>query len=92
MSFWAACVFPWARVSCSSYSSSFYLHGNQVLYLKRIVLSKRAGKHYCKQVDWMDSTGREMTLWQSMLNRPNFWVEGCVVMRSTLEGGGRYNA
>lgn len=51
-----------------------------------------AGKHYCKTVDWMDSTGREMTLWQLMLNRPNFWVEGLLVMRSTLEGGGRYNA
>lgn len=45
-----------------------------------------AGKFYGKSVDWMDATGKEMSLWQSMLNRPNFWVEGCVVLRSSLDG------
>lgn len=44
-----------------------------------------AGKHYSKSVDWMDSTGKELSLWQSMINRPNFWVEGCVVLRSSLD-------
>ncbi|GLH10864.1 Protein kinase C, brain isozyme [Gryllus bimaculatus] len=43
------------------------------------------GKHYGKCVDWMDATGKEMTLWQSMLERPNFWVEGCLALRPTLE-------
>ncbi|XP_071440035.1 synaptotagmin-like protein 5 [Hetaerina americana] len=44
-----------------------------------------SGKHYGKNVDWMDATGREMTLWQSMLERANFWVEGCLTLRPTLD-------
>ncbi|XP_031778000.1 uncharacterized protein LOC100123872 isoform X2 [Nasonia vitripennis] len=42
------------------------------------------GKHYGKAVDWMDATGREMSLWQNMLERPNFWVEGAVTLRPNL--------
>ncbi|XP_051167427.1 uncharacterized protein LOC127285450 isoform X2 [Leptopilina boulardi] len=42
------------------------------------------GKHYGKLVDWMDATGRELSLWQSMLERPNFWVEGAVTLRPNL--------
>ncbi|CAB0032246.1 unnamed protein product [Trichogramma brassicae] len=41
-------------------------------------------KHYGKVVDWMDATGRELSLWQSMLERPNFWVEGAVTLRPNL--------
>ncbi|KAJ4452184.1 hypothetical protein ANN_03702 [Periplaneta americana] len=43
------------------------------------------GKHYGKAVDWMDATGKEVTLWQQMLERPNFWVEGCLTLRPSLE-------
>uniref|UniRef100_A0A1B0DIY4 Uncharacterized protein n=1 Tax=Phlebotomus papatasi TaxID=29031 RepID=A0A1B0DIY4_PHLPP len=43
------------------------------------------GKHYGKPVEWMDATGKELSLWQSMLNRPNFWVEGCLVLRSSID-------
>ena len=39
------------------------------------------GKHQGKPSPWMDSTGKEITLWQSMLERPNFWVEGAVPLR-----------
>ncbi|KAJ9595826.1 hypothetical protein L9F63_012981, partial [Diploptera punctata] len=42
-------------------------------------------KHYGKTVDWMDATGKEVTLWQQMLERPNFWVEGCLTLRPSLE-------
>lgn len=44
-----------------------------------------AGKHYAKPVDWMDSTGKEVTLWQQMLERPNLWVESSITLRSSLE-------
>lgn len=37
-------------------------------------------------MDWMDASGKELSLWQNMLNRPNFWVEGSLVLRSTLDG------
>lgn len=32
-----------------------------------------------------DATGNELSLWQSMLDRPNFWVEGCIRLRQTME-------
>ncbi|XP_076172876.1 uncharacterized protein LOC143149426 isoform X1 [Ptiloglossa arizonensis] len=47
------------------------------------------GKHYGKSVDWMDATGRELSLWQSMLERPNFWVEGAVTLRPNLHNHGK---
>lgn len=47
------------------------------------------GKHYGKLVDWMDATGRELSLWQSMLERPNFWVEGAVTLRPNLHNHGK---
>jgi synaptotagmin-like protein len=43
------------------------------------------GKHYGRIAEWNDANGKELTLWQSMINRPNFWVEGCLALRSTLE-------
>lgn len=46
------------------------------------------GRHYGKAVDWMDSTGKELSLWQSMINRPNFWVEGGLPLRSSLDTAG----
>ena len=38
---------------------------------------------------WMDANGGEVTLWQQMLERPNFWVEGSVPLRTSdkLQGG-----
>jgi hypothetical protein len=30
----------------------------------------------------MDSGEKEVTLWQQMLDRPNFWVEGAVYLRA----------
>ena len=33
----------------------------------------------------MDSTGKEISLWQSMLEKPNLWVEGCLPLRTTLD-------
>jgi len=43
------------------------------------------GKHYGRIAEWNDANGKELTLWQSMINRPNFWVEGCLALRSSLE-------
>lgn len=43
------------------------------------------GKQHAKPVDWMDSTGKEVTLWQRMLERPNLWVESSITLRPSLE-------
>ncbi|GAB0092466.1 uncharacterized protein DMENIID0001_074590 [Sergentomyia squamirostris] len=54
-------------------------------FLGGVRFSLGSGKHYGKSVEWMDATGKELSLWQSMLNRPNFWVEGCLVLRSSID-------
>ncbi|XP_055677916.1 uncharacterized protein LOC129786747 isoform X3 [Lutzomyia longipalpis] len=54
-------------------------------FLGGVRFSLGTGKHYGKPVEWMDATGKELSLWQSMLNRPNFWVEGCLVLRSSID-------
>ncbi|XP_032597494.1 synaptotagmin-like protein 4 [Drosophila grimshawi] len=51
-----------------------------------IRFSQGTGRSYGRQVDWMDATGKELSLWQNMLDRPNFWVEGSLVLRSSLDG------
>ncbi|XP_066246209.1 uncharacterized protein [Euwallacea similis] len=58
------------------------LASNEFLGMVRFSLG--TGKHYGKSVDWMDSTGKELNLWKSMLERPNFWVEGCVPLRPSI--------
>ena len=46
-----------------------------------ILLSGVQGRHSTQL--WMDATGGEVTLWQQMLERPNFWVEGSVPLRTS---------
>ncbi|XP_076257661.1 bitesize isoform X3 [Rhynchophorus ferrugineus] len=55
-------------------------------FLGGVRFSLGTGKHYGKSVEWMDATGKEVSLWKSMLERPNFWVEGCLPLRPTLDG------
>ena len=45
------------------------------------MLSGIQGRHSTQS--WMDATGGEVTLWQQMLERPNFWVEGSVPLRTS---------
>lgn len=35
-------------------------------------------------VDWMDSTGEELNLWQKMCQSPGSWAEGTLHLRSTM--------
>ncbi|NWI14659.1 SYTL4 protein, partial [Crypturellus soui] len=35
-------------------------------------------------VDWMDSTGEELNLWQKMCHYPGSWAEGTLQLRSTM--------
>uniref|UniRef100_A0A8D8X929 Synaptotagmin-like protein 5 n=1 Tax=Cacopsylla melanoneura TaxID=428564 RepID=A0A8D8X929_9HEMI len=54
-------------------------------FLGGVRLNLGHGKHYSKLVDWMDSSGKEILLWQQMMERPNFWVESCVPLRNSLD-------
>ncbi|XP_046865763.1 synaptotagmin-like protein 4 isoform X2 [Drosophila willistoni] len=55
-------------------------------FIGGIRFSLGTGRSFGRQVDWMDATGKELSLWQNMLDRPNFWVEGSLVLRSSLDG------
>ncbi|XP_050506949.1 uncharacterized protein LOC126884772 isoform X2 [Diabrotica virgifera virgifera] len=57
-------------------------------FLGGVRFSLGTGKHYGKPVDWMDASGRELSLWKNMLEKPNFWVEGSLSLRSSLESRG----
>ncbi|KAL8180936.1 UNVERIFIED_CONTAM: Synaptotagmin-like protein 4 [Gekko kuhli] len=37
-----------------------------------------------QMVDWMDSTGEEISLWQKMCKYPGSWAEGTLPLRSTM--------
>ncbi|XP_054852865.1 synaptotagmin-like protein 4 [Eublepharis macularius] len=37
-----------------------------------------------QMVDWMDSTGEEISLWQKMRKYPGSWAEGTLPLRSTM--------
>lgn len=54
-------------------------------FLGGVRLSLGSGMCDGKPVDWMDSNEKETALWQRMLDRPNFWVEGCLTLRPSLE-------
>jgi synaptotagmin-like protein len=38
-----------------------------------------------KPVEWMDASGKEVTLWQSVVERAGLWVEGSVPLRTAME-------
>lgn len=76
MSLLAAYDSRWEPVS-SSYQSPIEILLNAYFF---------TGRSYGRQVEWMDATGKELSLWQNMLDRPNFWVEGSLVLRSSLDG------
>ncbi|XP_066902004.1 uncharacterized protein [Halyomorpha halys] len=54
-------------------------------FLGGVRLNLGTGKHHGKAVDWMDSSGNEIMLWERMLERPNFWVESCLPLRTSLD-------
>ncbi|XP_037946520.1 uncharacterized protein LOC119678642 [Teleopsis dalmanni] len=55
-------------------------------FLGGVRFSLGTGKSYGRQCEWMDASGKELSLWQNMIDRPNFWVEGSLILRSTLDG------
>ncbi|ESN96011.1 hypothetical protein HELRODRAFT_107263 [Helobdella robusta] len=35
-------------------------------------------------LNWMDGRGEEMLMWQSMIDRPDSWIDGTLMLRSTM--------
>lgn len=50
-------------------------------FLGGVRLNLGTGKSNSEAVDWMDSKGEEISLWQAMLDRPNCWIEGTLLLR-----------
>lgn len=53
-------------------------------FMGAVRLSLGTGAYMGASVNWMDSSGKEVTLWQTMMQRPNFWVEGSLALRPQL--------
>ncbi|KAL3218982.1 hypothetical protein MRX96_031243 [Rhipicephalus microplus] len=54
-------------------------------FLGGVRLGLGTGKLYGRDVDWMDSHGEEVTLWRSMLERPNLWIDGSLLLRPSMQ-------
>ncbi|XP_019617296.1 PREDICTED: synaptotagmin-like protein 4 isoform X1 [Branchiostoma belcheri] len=47
----------------------------------RLSLGNRLGQ----PIEWMDSQGEEITAWRTMLNKPNVWVDSCLLLRPSMD-------
>jgi len=54
-------------------------------FLGGIRLNLGTGAIQGKLVEWMDATGKEVTLWQSVVERAGLWVEGSLPLRTSME-------
>ncbi|KAJ8314966.1 hypothetical protein KUTeg_007116 [Tegillarca granosa] len=54
-------------------------------FLGGVRLNLGVGRSYGKQVDWMDARGEEISMWQAMLDRPNMWIDGSLILRSNMD-------
>ncbi|KAM8800092.1 synaptotagmin-like protein 4 [Eudromia elegans] len=53
-------------------------------FLGGVRLGVGNGMSHGQAVDWMDSTGEELNLWQKMCRYPGSWAEGTLQLRSTM--------
>ncbi|MGH0188165.1 UNVERIFIED_CONTAM: hypothetical protein FKN15_028302 [Acipenser sinensis] len=53
-------------------------------FLGGIRLGMGTGTHKGEKVDWMDSTGEEVSLWEKMMQYHGSWAEGSLLLRSTM--------
>ncbi|NXA68788.1 SYTL4 protein, partial [Mohoua ochrocephala] len=53
-------------------------------FLGGVRLGVGNGMSHGQAVDWMDSTGEELNLWQKMCQYPGSWAEGTLQLRSTM--------
>lgn len=54
-------------------------------FLGGVRLGLGGGVFEARSVDWMDSSGGEVTLWRQMLDRPNVWVYGELRLRPSMQ-------
>ncbi|KAK7899152.1 hypothetical protein WMY93_020005 [Mugilogobius chulae] len=59
--------------------------GLKTLILGGIRLSCGTGQSYGDPVSWMDSTEQEITLWNSIIDNPNHWIDATLPIRTDLQ-------
>ncbi|XP_063360558.1 uncharacterized protein LOC134649650 [Cydia amplana] len=53
-------------------------------FMGAVRLSLGTGTYMGANVNWMDSVGKEISLWQDMMQNPNIWVERSLPLRPQL--------
>lgn len=73
----------WAELRERSVELTIWDHDRLVSndFLGGVRLNLGTGRSEGESVDWMDSKGEEVSLWQAMLDRPNCWIEGTLLLR-----------
>ncbi|CAM1297646.1 SYTL5 (predicted) [Pycnogonum litorale] len=54
-------------------------------FLGGVRLSPGSGCYQGREVDWMDSKNEEVKLWNEMLEKPNQWVDGSLLLRPSMQ-------
>jgi len=54
-------------------------------FLGGVRLNLATGHSEGQEVDWMDARGEEVSLWQSMIHRPNVWIDGNLMLRPSMD-------
>ncbi|KAK3585531.1 hypothetical protein CHS0354_022939 [Potamilus streckersoni] len=54
-------------------------------FLGGVRLNLGTGLYQGKSVDWMDSKGEEISLWQAVLDRPNLWIQSTLILRPNMQ-------
>lgn len=54
-------------------------------FLGGVRLGLGTGVSHEKEVDWMDSKDEEVSIWQAMLETPNYWKEGTLLLRPNMD-------
>ena len=51
-------------------------------------ISLGTNKSYGKIENWMDSKGEEISMWQAMIDRPDTWIDGTLLLRPHMSPRG----
>ncbi|XP_021379832.1 uncharacterized protein LOC110467183 isoform X2 [Mizuhopecten yessoensis] len=54
-------------------------------FLGGVRLNLGLGRCYGKIVDWNDAKGEEISIWQAMLDRPDSWIDGTLILRPNMD-------
>ena len=81
MKSWKSCT-VWRGSLTTSYSSSSMFWS---IVMDRLHSLISLGLYQGKPVDWMDAAGKEVTLWQSVIERSGLWFEGSLPLRTSME-------